>query len=232
MKGLFIFIIGILHIANCNAKDEVKTKTINLTTRNVCSIEGPVTVESVRKAKHCLANKNIKRGRRRYPIYLYLYSPGGSIYQGLKLIEFAKGIKNLHTITNYAASMASAIVEQLPGRRYAVENNIFMFHRAQGVFRGQFETGEVEKQVKFWKGIVRNMSRKNANRIGMTLKHYDEVIKDEWWIYGKDSVRMNICDEIVQLTCSAPLMARTRKIKVRSLFGSFVKQVSDCPLLN
>lgn len=128
--------------------------------------------------------------------------------------------------------MASAIVEQLPGKRYAVENNIYMFHRASGVFRGQFETGEVEKQIKFWKGIVRNMSRKNAERIGMTLKHYDEVIKDEWWIYGQDSVRMNICDEIVQLKCSAKLMKRTRKETVRSLFGSFEKQVSECPILN
>jgi ATP-dependent protease ClpP protease subunit len=223
------YILALALLFTCSV---VNAKTIRFTTLNVCSIEGPVTVESVRKAKHCLGNKNVKRGRRNYPLYLYLYSPGGSVYQGLKLIEFAKGIRDLHTVTNFAASMASAIVEHLPGKRYAVEHNIFMFHRARGSFSGQFETGEVEKQVKFWKGIVRNMSRKNADRIGMTLKHYDEVIKDEWWIYGKDSVKMNICDEIVQLTCSKNLMARTQKIKVRSLFGSYVKQVSECPILN
>jgi hypothetical protein len=76
------------------------------------------------------------------------------------------------------------------------------------------------------------MSRKNAQRIGMTTRHYNEVIKDEWWIYGNDSVRMNICDEIVQLKCSADLIKRTKTITVKSLFGSFKKKVSECPMLN
>lgn len=225
MKYL-VALVFICSLQVANAKDVV------FNTRNVCSIEGPVTGASMRKAKFCLVDKVSQRRGRDYPIYLYLHSPGGSIYQGLRFIEFAKTIKNLHTVTSYAASMGAAIVQHLPGKRYVTENGIFMFHRAYGRFEGQFEDGELERRIKFWKKIVRKQEQTQADRIGITLKDYKKRVKDEWWLYGNESVTKNVADAVVSAKCTPKLAKQKKTVKMRSLFGTIEKTVSGCPLLN
>ena len=227
MKGSFFAIIATLLISgNCFAKE------IKLTTNNVCSLEDKVDASTMFELKKCLIEKSIKRGNRRYPIYIYLNSPGGSIYQGLRFITFAKTIKNLHTITEFSASMSAAIVQGLPGKRYVVEHGTLMFHRASGTFRGQFDTGEVESTLKFWISIVDKMEKMQADRIGISLKEYKKRRLHEWWIYGQDNIKNNTADEVVTIRCSNKLLNSFRKESVNTIFGTFEYQVSDCPLVN
>lgn len=207
-------------------------KDVLLTRNNHCELKGEVNSKSMQSLKFCLADKVILRGFNKSPIYLVVNSGGGSVYAGLRFISYAKGIDNLHTVTIYAASMASGIVEALPGRRYGTENALTMFHRARGSFRGQFEDGEVETQLKLWKRIVRGMEQTNSNRIGITLKDYKKKVKDEWWIYGKDNVTKNTLDEIAQVKCSNRLVKEKRTVKVRTLFGTRETTVSACPIFN
>ena len=174
----------------------------------------------------------ISRRGRSYPIYLVINSPGGSVYAGLRFIEFAKTVKNLETVTIFAASMASAIVEALPGKRHGTENAVTMFHRAKGTFTGQFEDGEVESKLKLWKKIVRKMEYVNATRIGITLKEYKKRIVNEYWVYGKDNVQNNVLDVISGVRCSVKLLKTVKTVKVRTFIGTYTKKVSGCPLLN
>ena len=205
--------------------------SVYLTTKNTMRLDGPITMESVAGYKKELSRLNQKRRTCSKPIYIVINSPGGSVYAGLNFITYAKSICNLHTISIFAASMASAIVEQLPGSRLGVENNVMMFHRAKGSFRGQFEEGEVESRLALWKKIVRSMEQKSADRIGITLKDYKKRITSEWWTYGEDSVSSNIIDKIVKIKCSAALENKTVKQTQQTIFGSVSREVSACPLL-
>lgn len=207
-------------------------ETLNLTTYNVCSLEDQVNSKTMSKLKNCLIEKVSKRRGKRYPIYLYLNSPGGSIYDGLRFIEFAKTIRNLHTITEFSASMAAAIVQGLPGKRYVTKHGVLMFHRARGGFRGQFEDGELESKLKLWKKIVRTMEQMQADRIGISLKEYKKRRKDEWWVYGDDNITSNTADKLISVSCSMKLIKQTEKVKVRTFFGSFEYTKSNCPLVN
>lgn len=223
---VMISMIFSLQIANAQNKE------VLLTQKNHCSLEGGVNGKSMQALKFCLADKVIKRRGGRYPIYLVINSPGGSVYAGLKFITYAKGIRNLQTVTIFAASMGSAIVEALPGKRHGTENAITMFHRARGSFSGQFEDGEVETQLKLWKRIVRGMEVTNSKRIGITLKEYKKKIINEYWVYGSDNVKQNTLDQISTVRCSYNLMKSKREVKVRTMFGTFKRMLSDCPLFN
>jgi ATP-dependent protease ClpP protease subunit len=223
---LIISMIFGLQFANAKSDD------ILLTNNNHCSLNGGVDGKSMQKLKFCLADKVVKRRGGRYPIYLVINSPGGSVYAGLRFIEFAKGIRNLETVTIFAASMGSAIVEALPGKRHGTANAITMFHRAKGTFRGQFGNGEVVSQLKLWKSIVLGMEITSSNRIGITLKDYKKKVVNEYSVYGKDNVTQNTLDVISQVRCSFQLMKVKRVVKVRTLFGTSKKTVSDCPLFN
>lgn len=205
---------------------------ITLKTYNTCSLEDEVNADTMYDLKACILDKVYKRRGRNYPIYIYMDSPGGGIYQGLRFIAFAKTIKNLHTITNFAASMAAAIVQGLPGKRYVVEHGITMFHRARGGFQGQFEDGELESKLRLWKKIVRSMEQMQADRIGITLADYKEKRKDEWWLYGDENTKANVSDELVVVTCSSKLSKQKYKVTYQTFFGEQTVEYSRCPMAN
>lgn len=206
-------------------------KNIHLTTYNVCTLDSQVDGTSMRALKTCLDDKVAQRAWRSYPIYLYINSGGGSIYHGLRFISFAKSVRNLHTITEFSASMAAAIAQGLPGKRYVLDHGTFMFHRARGGFRGQFEDGELESRLKLWKTIVRKMESMQAKRIGITLKQYKKKRFNEWWIYGDDNVKQNTADAVISATCSSKLSKKKEKKTVRSFFGARTIEKSSCPLV-
>jgi ATP-dependent protease ClpP protease subunit len=226
MKYLLMVVATVCGLQMVNAKDIV------INTSNVCTLDGPVDSESTKKVKLCLVEKSLKRRGRGYPIYLYLASPGGSIYQGLRFVEFAKTIPNLHTITEFSASMAAAIAQLLPGQRYVTKHGVFMFHRASGSFRGQFEDGELESRIKMWKQIVKNMEKNQAKRIGITLKEYKKRRTNEWWIYGEHNVTENVADAVVTVKCTPALIKQSYKKTYQSIFGSKTVTKSACPLVN
>lgn len=226
------FIFAIMAIFSYNTTNASSADVINFTGTNVCSLIGTVDRNSVQELKLCFADKVVKRGRKTYPLYLYINSGGGDVAAGLDFIEYAENIPNLHTVTKFAASMAAAIVEHLPGKRYITKHGVMMFHRARGSVSGQFEKGELESRLRLWKSIIRKFEQVQADRIGITLKEYKKRRKDEWWVYGSDNISQNTADEIKSLTCSPYLMKQFKEVKERTIFGTFKYKKYECPILN
>lgn len=221
------FILAVLLVASSISA----SATINLTTKNTALFKGEVNEDSTNLAANKLMKLVQQRGKQNYPIYLVMDSPGGSIDAGEDFIQLVKTIPNLHTITMFAASMASAIVQALPGTRYTVENGVYMYHRAKGQVGGQFETGELETRLALYKNIVRQMERRNANRLRMSLSVYKKKVKDEMWHYGYDAVIQNSADEVVDITCSKQLLEASDTMLLDLGLLQIKVSYSSCPLL-
>tara|TARA_E500000305_G_C4027211_1_gene242556 strand:+ start:4783 stop:5481 length:699 start_codon:yes stop_codon:yes gene_type:complete len=143
-------------------------------------------------------------------IYLVLDSPGGSIWAGLNFISLMQSVpQNIECIANFAASMAHGFLQACPGKRYITPNGVSMIHRAQGSFGGQFNDGEVESRLEFWKSIVNIMEESNAKRMGLTNETYKQLAKDEFWCAGKNCVKYSFTDEVVSMKCSPGLLNKT-----------------------
>lgn len=205
--------------------------TVLLNSKNTLTFKGIVDSASVVQMQLELAKLVVERGGKDYPIYLVLDCPGGSIYDGEQFIQFAKTVPNLKTISLFAASMCSGIVEGLPGDRLITDNGILMFHRARGEFSGQFEEGEVESQLKFWKAFVGGMEQRNADRMKLSLPEYKNKIKDELWLYGKDAVKQNAADKTVDILCSADLINSKSVQLIRGFLGTLKVTFSKCPTI-
>lgn len=206
-------------------------RTIILRTDNMLLFRGEVSISSVQHAQEKLVELLVKR-KKSEMIYIVMDSPGGDVQAGEDFIQFTKNFKNVQTITLFAASMASAIVEGLPGRRLVAENGTLMFHRAQGGFQGQFETGEVEKRLAYAKQIILAMEWRNASRLQQSLMEYKANVKDEMWIYGANNLILRTADEVVDIACSRQLVDGTT-ISTMSIMGIMEVQVeySACPLI-
>ena len=203
---------------------------IFLNEKNTVTLRGPIDDASTLEVMLKLASAQAKRGSDNYPIYLVLDSPGGSIDAGDTLIQYAKTIRNLHTITIFSASMAAGIVEALPGYRYITENGMLMFHRATVGLQGQVENGEVESRLDMIKKIVRRMEIKNSGRMQLGLDDYKKAVKDELWLNYQDSVAWKAADQVVDLKCSQELINEKESITLSVLFFTFKLQFSGCPL--
>lgn len=205
--------------------------TIRLTTKNTVNFRGPVDGDSTTRVTLELVRLIKERGNQKYPIYLVMDTPGGSVFEGLSFITFLESLENVDTITLFAASMGSAIVQGNPGRRYVLKNGILMFHRARGGFQGQFEDGEVEQQLALWKSIVRGMEQTNADRMSMPLSTYKEKVKDELWIYGADNVEQKAADAVTAIKCSDDLIDAREMGTAQGMFIQIRVSYSGCPLL-
>ncbi len=230
---MFKAILASLLIAGACFANTVKSseeRVVVLTEDNSVNLRGPIS-SSVEGVAVKLLNLDAKRGNKGYPIYVVLDSPGGEIDAGNDFIEVTKSIKNLHTITLFAASMASAIQQAIPGERLMVASGISMFHRAAGGFQGQFEDGEVESRLGMAKDIVKNLELSNANRIGLSIPEYKAKVITEWWLVGSKAVTSNVADGIVTLKCSQSLLDKKEVVRMSNMFFSINFKFSGCPLL-
>lgn len=222
MSKLFVALMLMCGIASA--------EPVKLGTANTVTIRGEISSESMIEAAKKLVHLDSIRGNRGYPIYLVFDSPGGDIVAGEEFIEIAKTLENVQTITVFAASMASAIVEAMPGRRLVLSSGILMFHRAAGQVSGQFETGEMESRLDFYKRFVRRMEQRNADRMSLSLKKYKSQVKDELWLTSGDAINKGAADEIVSLQCSQKLMDEKQTIVQDLMIYQVKLDYSGCPL--
>ena len=204
---------------------------ITLTENNHILFKGTVNAQSVAKASKELLQLSFKT-KPGSTIYLVLDSPGGSVYDGLNFVQlFATIPRNVECIALRAYSMGHHFLQACPGKRYGVPNVSSMAHRASGSFRGTFNNGSVETQLKLWTGIVQGMEKVNAKRMGLSLEKYQSLAKDDYWCHGYDCVKKNFVDSIQNVSCSKELVNKETSRAVHTFFGSYNVYFTKCPLI-
>ena len=131
-------------------------------------------------------------------ISLYINSPGGSVVQGLAIIDCMNFIKSdVNTVcVGQAASMGAIILASgTSGKRFALENSDIMIHEVSGTAYGDIEDLNV---------TYANMNRKRETIIDIliskTKKTRKEVIKSirkDNFMNSKEAKMFGIIDKII-----------------------------------
>lgn len=165
------------------------------------------------------------------PIYLVLYTPGGSIEDGFNLMTVAQGLRRqVNTVVVFAASMGFQITQAL-GTRYITHYGTLMSHKAKGGFQGEFP-GQVNSRLNYWLDRMVEMDKVTVIRTKgkQTLESYTKAYANELWLTGPKSIEGGYADEIANVRCDKSIMG-TFKEKVDTLFGSVIVTWSKCPLI-
>lgn len=171
---------------------------VNTSGTSVVLFNTPVVEESVDMAISLLSRASGKT------IYLVLNSPGGSVIEGTRLINYIKySGKNIVTVCdNLCASMAFQIF-QVGKKRLMTDKAILMAHPASGQAMGIIENMyELIKTIKLY---VDRMDAETAQRAGIPYDKFKMMVFNNLWAETPEAVALNLADGVVYLDTTGGL---------------------------
>jgi ATP-dependent protease ClpP protease subunit len=203
---------------------EKTNNTITLNENNFVVIRGEITGQKV--SKWLVELQQIKSDT----IYIYISSQGGSVLDGIKIIEeiytMRDNCKDVICVADVAMSMAFVILQACP-TRYAMYSSILMQHQMSFNVGGPIRN--VQTRSKFIESIDYNLNNMQATRLGIDISEFIKITSHDLWLAGKDIQKYNTVDEIVHIKCDISLIETSLKEKIITSFGEMDLIFSRCP---
>jgi ATP-dependent Clp protease protease subunit len=218
-RFLCAFVLSLFVAAPAMALD-----VVSLTESNSLALIGEVNSDSVAKLIDKIQRSDAKE------LIIYIDSPGGSVVDGLQLIDIMKASGKKYTcVANSAASMAFSILQQCD-RRLITPHAIIMQHMGsyglQGPAPNNLSLSNMAQK------LFRELLEMDAARLGVTPEVLYSKTRDDYWLFGKDALKDNAADGVMGVKCDKALAEKKNKEVVSSFFGSFEITMSACPLIS
>jgi ATP-dependent Clp protease protease subunit len=215
--------LSLLLLATCSfVRSE---ELVELNSRNTITIRGPIQHESVGDFMMKTSQIDSKE------IYIYISSPGGSVMEGMKIVDIIKSLeksgRKVSCISDFSASMAFIILQSCP-RRLATFSSVLMQHQMSLGLEGNIEN--VNTYLDFIRQIDVELNKLQADKIGMPEEQFKRKIENDWWIHGPDAKKNSVVDDIVLIKCHQELYGKYEILSVSTMFGPVKLKYTKCPL--
>ena len=131
-------------------------------------------------------------------IKLYINSPGGSVYDGLAIIDTMNYIEpDVQTIgIGLQASMGAMLLSSgAKGKRFALPNARIMIHQPSSGTEGKITDQEIAlREGVYLKKVLAEMMAKNT---GKTLAQVEKDMDRDNWMSAEDAKKYGIIDEVI-----------------------------------
>ena len=161
---------------------------------------------------------------------IFVDSPGGSVMSAAKMIQAMKDSgKETICYAEFAASAAFTLMQNCD-KRYVGAGSILMQHPASYGLRAT-QAPQVASFNKMILSSIQQFHKASAERLELSIPEYEAKIRDDWWIYGTDNITEKVADALSITTCSADLIQKQVRKKVRVMLWTIDAAFSACPLL-
>ncbi len=129
-------------------------------------------------------------------LYLVLDSPGGSVFDGSRLISYMESSKaNVNTVCyGLCASMAAQIFSH-GKQRLMINRSTLMYHPASGGVRGTVH--EMKSLLGYIDRETQKLDAYVADRAGITRDKFADLVLQNLWIAADDAISMHLADGLV-----------------------------------
>jgi ATP-dependent Clp protease protease subunit len=227
------FILGMLLLFSVTA---LSAEVIDLNLNNTVTLNDAVSANSVTETILSLAKLE---SNQEPVIYLVLNTPGGSVFDGLDLIQYLKGYKKpVKTVNIFSASMGFQIAQANPGERLITNTGVLMSHPVSGMEGGEFGEGmSIDNRIAYLKQIITTMDSGVVARTNgkQTLESYRKQYDNELWTTGDYAVSGGYADKVVDLSCASNLSSSIKSTQSRYYLEGPISleikyDMSSCPL--
>lgn len=133
-------------------------------------------------------------------ITIYVNSPGGSIYDGLGLLDVMEYVEpDIVTVnTGLAASMGAIILcAGTKGKRKALKRSRTMIHQPMGGGWVQ-QASDMEIEVREMNGLKKELYKIISEKTGQS---YSKVVQDgdrDYWMSSKEALEYGMIDKVIK----------------------------------
>lgn len=141
-----------------------------------------------------LDNENSKKD-----IYLYINSPGGSVYDALAIYDTMQHVKaDIQTVgIGIQASAAAFLLSSgTKGKRFLLPHASVMIHQPSSGTRGKITDQEIDlKEGLRLKKLLEEIMAKNT---GQTPKKIHEDMERDYWMTAQDAKKYGLVDDVIK----------------------------------
>ena len=131
-------------------------------------------------------------------IKLYINSPGGSVYDGLAIIDTMNYIEpDVQTIgIGLQASMGAMLLScGAKGKRYCLENSRIMIHQPSSGTEGKITDQEIALKEGIY--LKKRLAEIFAKNTGKSLEQVEKDMDRDNWMSAEEAKKYGIVDEVV-----------------------------------
>jgi len=132
-------------------------------------------------------------------IYLYINSPGGSVYDGLGIFDTMQHIKpDVHTVcVGLAASMGAFLLcAGTKGKRSSLTHSRIMIHQPLGGARGQ--ASDIRIQANEILYLKQKLNQELSDRTGQALPRIEEDTDRDFFMSPAEAVEYGLIDKVIE----------------------------------
>ena len=131
-------------------------------------------------------------------IYLYINSPGGSVYAGLAIYDTMNHLRA--PVSTYCVGMAASMGALLlasgrKGTRNALPNSRIMLHQPSSGYQGT--AADIEIAAKEILGTRERLNRILAERTGQKLRKINADVDRDRWMSAEEAVKYGLVDQVL-----------------------------------
>jgi len=132
-------------------------------------------------------------------IYLYINSPGGSVYDGLGIFDTMQHIKpDVHTVcVGLAASMGAFLLcAGTKGKRSSLAHSRIMIHQPLGGARGQASDIRIQADEILY--LKKKLNQELSDRTGQPLERMEEDTDRDFFMSPLEAVEYGLIDKVIE----------------------------------
>jgi ATP-dependent Clp endopeptidase proteolytic subunit ClpP len=185
-------------IETSDAVGKKKIYRLNLNVDNTVMLVGEIGSNSLRVAQEIL-----HKSRPGYPVYLLINSPGGSVLDGVSIVDAVQGASGpVNTICLQLCASMAAVIFNYGTERYMSDRAVLMHHQAAGSMEGSFN--QMRSRFSALEHYVAKLDYEIATRAGMNPEQFKKMLSDEIWMDAEDSVKNHFADKLAIISIEIP----------------------------
>jgi ATP-dependent Clp protease protease subunit len=139
-------------------------------------------------------------------VFMYINSPGGSVYDGLGIFDTMQHIKpDVQTVcVGLAASMGAFLLcAGTPGKRSSLTHSRIMIHQPLGGARGQASDIRIQADEILY--LKQKLNQELAERTGQPLTRIQEDTDRDFFMSPAEAVTYGLIDKVIDKRSVRPL---------------------------
>jgi len=132
-------------------------------------------------------------------IFLYINSPGGSVYDGLGIFDTMQHIKpDVHTVcVGLAASMGAFLLcAGTKGKRSSLTHSRIMIHQPLGGARGQASDIRIQADEILY--LKKKLNQELSDRTGQPLGRVEEDTDRDFFMSPLEAMQYGLIDKVIE----------------------------------